>query len=248
MNGQGRRGAIVFDLFHTLVDTEHLRPPGFDAITTVAEICSVERGPLRAFWDDTYLTRETSAIDLTDLVQQYLDGSGQRLSQEDRAAIDATFGVCKDDALRNPEPEMVDLVTGLAATNRIGVLSNCHEREVRCWSESPFDAHVRSFGRSTRIGAMKPDPAAYEWILGRLGVNAAASIYVGNGSSDELLGARRAGFVAVVHCNIYDRSNGLVARDEQRRRAQQADESVETIAHLGDALSNARRNTSRKGV
>ena len=30
------RSAFVFDLFHTLVDTEHLRPRGFQAVTATS--------------------------------------------------------------------------------------------------------------------------------------------------------------------------------------------------------------------
>ena len=127
---------------------------------------------------------------------------------------------------------MVTLIASLAASTPLGVLSNCHEREVRCWGESPFAPLTSSFGRSTRIGAMKPTPIAYEWVLCELQVDSAAAIYVGNGSSDELGGARRAGFGTVVHCNVFDRSNGLISPDEQRRRAGQADASVDTIDQL----------------
>lgn len=63
----------------------------------------------------------------------------------------------------------------------IGVLSTCHEREVRLWSESPLALLVDEFGRSSRIGAMKPDLAAFEWILDRLDTPADAAVYVGNG-------------------------------------------------------------------
>jgi hypothetical protein len=125
--------------------------------------------------------------------------------------------VCKDDALRIPEQDMITLFAGLAATMPIGVLSNCHEREVRCWSESPFAPLTSGFGRATRIGAMKPTPIAYEWVLRELQV---------------------AGFGAVVHCNVFDRSNGLVGPDEQRRRAGQADASVDTIDQLAAVLTD----------
>jgi FMN phosphatase YigB (HAD superfamily) len=74
-------------------------------------------------------------------------------------------------------------------------------------------------------------------VIGELGISAEASVYVGNGSSDELVGARTAGFGTIVHCNVFDRSNGLVSPVEQRRRADQADTSVETIAELRDMLT-----------
>ena len=71
----------------------------------------------------------------------------------------------------------------------------------------------------------------------QLRIEPGESVYVGNGSSDELAGARRAGFGYVVHCNVFDRSNGLVEQEEQLRRASQADTTVDTVDELGDALS-----------
>lgn len=231
-------GAVVFDLFHTLIDTEHLRPNGFDAITTVAELCDLEPAPLRAFWDATYIERETSVLELTDLLERYCHQVGRPLTPELRSAADETFGTCKDDALRRPDPEMITLFAGLASAVPIGVLSNCHEREVRCWDESPFAPLTSSFGRSTRIGAMKPEPVVYRWVLDELDLVPSEAVYVGNGSSDELAGADRVGFGTVVHCNVFDRSNGLVDHGEQCRRAAQANVSVDTIAELDDVLTD----------
>ena len=124
------RSAFVFDLFHTLVDTEHLRPRGFRAVTAAAV-----------------------------------------------------------------------------------------------------------FGRSCDIGAMKPDLRPYRWMATQLRIEPGQSVYVGNGSSDELAGARQAGFGYIVHCNIFDHSNGLVEPEEQLRRARQADTTVDTVDELDDALA-----------
>jgi len=40
-------GGVVFDLFHTLVDPEPIRPPGFDAIASVADVCGRSIDELR---------------------------------------------------------------------------------------------------------------------------------------------------------------------------------------------------------
>ena len=45
----------MFDLFHTLVDTEHLRPRGFRDVTAVAEVCEVDLDRFGAFWSATYV-------------------------------------------------------------------------------------------------------------------------------------------------------------------------------------------------
>ena len=117
------------------------------------------------------------------------------------------------------------------------VLSNCHEREVRCWAESPLARHVTVFGRSCDIGAMKPDLRPYRWMATQLRIEPGKSVYVGNGSSDELAGARQAGFGHIVHSNVFDRSNGLVEPQEQLRRARQADTTVDTVDDLDDELA-----------
>lgn len=231
--------AIVFDLFHTLVDTEHLRPSGFDELDAVAHLCGIDVEPARRFWASTYVERETTPIDLVDLLARHLVSVDASVSPGGRRELDAVFGVTKDEALRRPRTDVVRLVDRVARLAPVGVLSNCHEREVRCWPESPFARSVAAFGRSSRIGAMKPDAAAYQWILTRLGADPTRAVYVGNGSSDELLGARRAGFGTVIHSNVFDRDNGLVEPDEQRRRAGQADASVDSIAELSEILEPA---------
>ena len=48
--------AFVFDVFHTLVDTEHLRPRGFRDVTAVAEVCEVDLDRFGAFWSATYVS------------------------------------------------------------------------------------------------------------------------------------------------------------------------------------------------
>ncbi len=240
LSAMGSAG-VVFDLFHTLVDTEHLRPVGFDAVAEVANLIGVEPVPFAAFWEETYVERETTMVDLVELTARFCDGVGVTVSGEQREQIDMLFGVCKDDTLRAPDPAMVELIASLAARCAVGVLSNCHAREVRHWMSSPLAEHVAVFGRSCEIGVMKPDVRSYRWVLDRLGVDPSEAIFVGNGSSGELDGARAVGFATVVHCNIYDATNGLVPVDERQSRAARADVSVATIDELASAILNARR-------
>ena len=231
------RGAFVFDLFHTLVDPEQFRLPGFRRVEVVADVCGLDRDRFSAFWSAIYVERETTPIDLVALVERFCETEREPLTADERASVDEILGMCQDEALRAPEPRVVELVAKLARRRPIGVLSNCHRREVRCWGESPLARHVTVFGRSCDIGAMKPDLRPYRWMAEQLRIEPGESVYVGNGSSDELAGARRAGFGYVVHCNVFDRSNGLVEQNEQLRRASQADTTVDTVDELGDALS-----------
>ncbi len=226
--------AVVFDLFHTLIDTEHVRPPGFRVTSVVAELLGIDDAAFARWWRDLTWERETTPIDLVDLVQRHL--VPRRLRDVERAQLDHLFGVVPDAALARPDPEIVRLVTDIGAHMSVGVLSNCHEREVRTWNASPLAPLVDAFVGSCFVGAMKPDPEMYRVVLGRLGVDAGEALFVGNGGGSELAGATSIGSSTVIHTNVFDRVNGLVDGVEQRRRARQADRSVATVAELRAAL------------
>jgi len=225
---------VRFDLFHTLVDTEHLRQAGYHATAPISDLLELELRPFRHWWDGTSYERETTSVDVVDVVERYPDG--RRLTSGERVTIDGYLGVARDDVLRSPEPEMVSLIGRVAANVRVGVLSNCYEREVRCWPESPFASLTHSFTRSCDIGVMKPEAEAYRQAPTALDVPAGEAIYVGNGASEELVGAAGFGLARVVHCNVFDRHNGLVDISEQQRRARQGDVSVDTIDELAGVL------------
>ena len=85
-------GAFVFDLFHTLVDTEHLRPRGFRAVTAVAEVCGVDLDRFGAFWSATYVERETTPIDLVALVERFCEAERGPLVADERSSVDEIGG------------------------------------------------------------------------------------------------------------------------------------------------------------
>ncbi|MEO1059278.1 MAG: HAD family hydrolase, partial [Actinomycetota bacterium] len=174
-------GAVVFDLFHTLVDTEHLRPPGFRTIDAVGAAIGADAGAFAAFWASAYHERETSMRELADLVADYCKQAGLEFTASAWREVDALFGVCRDDALRRPDPAIVKLVAALATQTSVAVLSNCDVREVREWRASPLAEHIAVFGRSCEIGVMKPDVRSYRWVLQRLGIEAPDATFVGNG-------------------------------------------------------------------
>ena len=231
----GARG-VVFDLFHTLVNPDPLKPEGWHPTWAIAELLDIEPEPFRAFWQRTFIERETTPIEMPDLVARYMATAGRMLSDEDAATIDGYFGVGNDHAITEPDPRMADLVRELAARGPVGVLSNCYHRETAGWAASPFAPWVAVLTRSCDIGVRKPDVGAYLVTLDALGLAGPECTFVGNGGDDELVGARQAGFGRVVHCNVYDRPNGVVSAEDQATRAAQADVSVATIEDLRDAL------------
>lgn len=81
-----------------------------------------------------------------------------------------------------------------------GLISNCTEEVALVWDESAFAGifDVAIFSATARC--LKPAPEIYELALAKLGVEASDSLFVGDGASDELEGARRVGMTPVLVC------------------------------------------------
>jgi len=104
----------------------------------------------------------------------------------------------KDRVFDGVDPGVHDLLVDLRRRNvLVGVLSNCAVEEVRAWEGSPLAALVDATVWSCDEGVAKPSPEAYDLICRRLGVTSNDALFVGDGSFDELAGARRAGLQPV---------------------------------------------------
>jgi putative hydrolase of the HAD superfamily len=223
---------IVFDLFHTLVDPEEFRPSNVWRLRTVAETIGGNGRDLVMFWKDTYRERTTTPVSGTDLVLRYAEERDIDLDEAQVSEISRAMGDYQDAAIARPRPDVVAVVAALARDFELAVLSNCYLEEVRAWPGSPLEDSITTAVFSYAIGARKPEPQAYVAATGRLGLSPAACAFVGNGGSNELAGARDAGFALVVHQNQFDAKNGLVTEEEQERRAAQADRQITDLAQL----------------
>lgn len=163
-------------------------------------------------------------------------GCQVEVTREQLAAVEAGWDLTRRAALLDPPPASIEALGDLCRQGeRIGVLSNTHALELRSWAESPLAALVDVVAFSHEIGACKPDPLTYARVLARLGVPAGSAAYVGDGSSDELAGARSAGFGLVV---LADEAASRWAPDDLPRLQAQADASVGSLTDVAGLLDN----------
>jgi len=107
-------------------------------------------------------------------------------------------------------------------------VSNADAMEIRGWGDSPaagcFDATIFS----CEVGYVKPEPQIYRICLERLGVSAGEAVFVGDGGSNELPGARAVGLATVMMAGVLrehwpERVEG---------RAREADFRIDRLAEL----------------
>jgi FMN phosphatase YigB (HAD superfamily) len=234
MKAGPRIEAVVFDLFYTLVHPGTY-PGGTGRIGWLARILGVDPTELEPRWAGFEPVLEAGQA------PKGSDGLGPELQwvravaadlgvvvpSTDLARIEADWDLTRRQALLNPPPPTVATLVGLRERGiRLGVLSNTHGLELRAWDRSPLAAYFEVVALSYEIGACKPDHATYAYALSRLQVPAAAAAYVGDGSSDELVGARVAGFGMVF---LAEEAATTAAPDDLPRLRAQADASVRSL-------------------
>lgn len=227
--------AFVFDLFHTLVDPEDHRPADFDRTAAVAEILDVPVAPFVRWWDslEEARTRGTTPPN-TELFARAVAANGGEVDDEVLAEADRVYGRYQDQALREPRPDIVEVVRALHETGRpIGLLSNTESRDIHAWVDSPLAPFFTAAVFSSGIQAVKPDLLPYAVVLSALGFPSVGKVaYVGDGGSDELTGARGARIGRVVAARWFVPANGLRTEEEQKHAERDADVAVRDVGDL----------------
>lgn len=226
---------VIFDLFHTLVDPDDFRPRGFRRLEAAADVLGVDYGLLAAEWDRVLPDLLRGRDSIRGMLRRVAHANGRPARTLDIAPAAETIGRYQDLCLLHPRPAILDLLDRLR-DRPVGLLTNCHDRDVEAWRQSPVADRIDHAAFSTKIHAAKPDPAAYEWILREMGVTADAAVFVGNGGDDELAGAAAAGIGTIIHFAALDDERGRTSPAERARRSAQANLTVGSVAELLQAL------------
>ena len=188
--------AVIFDLFWTLVSLELAGATG----PQVHELLGIPAGR----WEPLWL--------------QYEDGRARgryRSLAEILALMAPQLGLAQDPArwaevcearrarfrraLLQVEPEVLQGLSELRARGlRLGLLSDADGDEIAAWPASPLCPLFDQALFSCYEGLRKPEPEFYRRLCRRLDVVPERCLYVGDGRSDEHLGARAVGMTPVL--------------------------------------------------
>ena len=189
-----RYQAVLFDFFGTLTRCVQRG----SAHRTIAELLGCSAETLIEVLDRTYYQRASGRFGNAEATLRWVCGqAGVHPTDEVvRAAVASRHrAVRADTRLR---AEAVPVLAALRGRGvRTGLISDCtHELPAFLpqLAVAPL-LDVRVF--SVQVGRCKPDPALYLAACHRLDLTPADCLYVGDGGSQELTGAERAGMTAV---------------------------------------------------
>jgi putative hydrolase of the HAD superfamily len=186
---------VAFDLFHTLTGPES----EWSDLPWTSDVLGIDR----CRWDDLLTARSRWRLtgeekDPYRILSTLAHEADPAISDDRvRDALRIRTQRFRDSLMHVPR-ENVDALKRLRVAGfRLGLISNTEAMEVAAWADCPlaglFDAEVFS----CVVGCVKPERAIYEKCLEILRLSAPECLFVGDGGSSELVGAKDVGMPTV---------------------------------------------------
>jgi len=187
---------LCFDLFSTLVDVGSV-PLSVGRMT--ADIFGIEREQWDALCFSAHheICRPTQAFDVIKaLIHSHDPSISDELIQQAVIERQDRFNYALTEHIQN------DVIQGIRKLKRQGyqliLVSNASTAEVQAWSDSPLAALFDHSVFSCVVGLKKPNIAIYQHVYELTAMQPHQCLFIGDGGSDELVGAKMAGMQTVL--------------------------------------------------
>ena len=187
--------AVIFDLFETLItEWGHKK-------YTKNEMCSdlgIEREKFDLYWDEKEGERYLGTISFEDSILYVCKNCGKQIDDSTLVDITEKRIKTKSTCFEYVTPDVFQLLSNLKAKGlQLAIISNCSSEEVKVIKQSKIYQYFDQVILSFEVKMQKPDSRIYKEAANLLGVAVNECIFVGDGGSNELEGARIAGMKAI---------------------------------------------------
>ena len=190
-----KHAAVIFDLFETLItEWGHKK-------YTKNEMCSdlgIEREKFDIYWDEKEKERYIGEVSFKESILYVCKKCGKHIDDSTLNAIIDNRIKTKSSCFEYVNPDVFQLLNDLKAQGlKLAIISNCSSEEVTVIKQSKIYKYFDQGVLSYEVKLQKPDIRIYEEAAKLLGVALSECIFVGDGGSDELNGAKTAGMKAI---------------------------------------------------
>ncbi len=223
---------ILFDLFHTLTSIEPMRSTG-------PATCDI-LGVSKEAWNDqlfensrTRLTgEETDPFIIMEGMAHAIDPSIP--TEVIREATISRIKKFEAGIVNIPEETVAAIRELKTDGKRIGLISNADVTEIATWDKSPISSLFDTAVFSCHVGCIKPEKEIYQICTRLLHLKPEDCLFVGDGGSRELEGARNFGMNTVMVTRVIEE----IWPDQIEDRAKHADFVIQTIPDLLQSASS----------
>lgn len=219
-----RKEAILFDLFHTLVSVRASGGP------STHDILGVSRDDWHEQLMEKTMDRLTGKMREPEAIIRKMARDINPDIPDDTIKKAALNRVSKfAQALINVPAETTDVLKKLKQWGKkIALVSNAEFSEITAWQDSPLAPFFDGVIFSCDVGAVKPEKKIYELAMEKLGEKPENCVFVGDGGSNELMGARDMGITTImITRHIKD-----IPEEKINERIPHADFVIETLDEL----------------
>ncbi|MBQ8556349.1 MAG: HAD family hydrolase [Clostridia bacterium] len=218
---------VIFDLFETLITEWGHRK------YTKNEMCAdldIDRAKFDVLWDAKEQDRYIGSISFEDSILYVCKNCEKYVDNATIANIIDKRVKTKSVCFEHVHPKVFQLLRALKEMGlQTAIISNCSSEEVKALKNSELYKYFDEVVLSYEVHMKKPDSCIYVEVSERLGVDVGECIFVGDGGSNELAGAKKAGMKAIQakwytnqHPRKRDNIDGFLV----------AEEPLDIIAHL----------------
>jgi len=194
---------VFFDLFFTLV------VPKYNELRNENDVLGITKDEWESYAEDDelYLKRATSkSINPKQIIEDILNKMKIDVSECTKKQILKLREDRLKNSLINVDPTILNVLLDIKNSGKkLCLISNADIIDVKYWDKSPlhnlFDATIFSY----EVGYLKPQKEIYKIALKRMEVNPKNSVFIGDGGSDELKGAKELGIRTILTGHLLKR-------------------------------------------
>lgn len=187
--------AICFDLFFTLI------VPTYQSANNEYDILNLSVSEWEQYAENDILYHER-ALGLIKTEKEIIDKIMSLMPFEVRVIQKEQVLSAREQRMKNAlkmiPKEILDALEKLKLKDiKLGLISNADCIDCKYWDQSPLFKYFNDAIFSCNVGLLKPDRQIYELAMQRLNVSPEQCLFVGDGGSNELYGAKSAGMGTV---------------------------------------------------
>ena len=222
--------AVFFDLFFTLANLEYQSENEFTLLNI-----SRQEWEASAENADVYQQRATGKLKTErQMLESMVDGLPFSVSENQLEKLVEIRNNRYQKSLTDIHPDILSTLKELKESGiKLCLVSNADIIDKKYWGISPLKEYFDAVIFSCDVGIVKPDGKIYQLAMEKLSVSPAESIFVGDGGSNELSGAKNCGITTVL-------TEFLTVKDSATREniLKSADFVVQDFKQLIDIVIN----------
>ena len=187
--------AVFFDLFFTLI------VPVYSSGRNEYDVLEMTVDEWEKYAEDNILYKKRALGKITDeneIIEEIINIMPYDVSQKQKDEILCLRRERMRQALQMVDDKIIRTITEIHNQGiKIGLISNADKMDRKSWEESPLSKVFDDAVFSCDVGYLKPDVAIYNLAMKRMNVKAEQAVFVGDGGSDELTGAKETGMITV---------------------------------------------------